>query len=152
MQPLHKPAKIDEELQQQVTRHKLRMTTIMRLCSCEQHTACVPSRQFMAWQRASPSPLRCLQRKLNMSVPTFRYIVNAPDFIMTQQDTIMHWAIPLDKHVASSAEERTVTPLLQVSRTSVNLIFQAFCRVVMQCLELQHVRLPRPCEIDVHLQ
>lgn len=78
---------------------------------------------------------------------------------MRLQDTNMRRAIPLDKRIAialyrlaSSAEERTVAHLFGVSRPSVNLIFREFCRVVVQRLEAQYVRFPRPYEMAEHLR
>ncbi|KAH8032825.1 hypothetical protein HPB51_002979 [Rhipicephalus microplus] len=54
--------------------------------------------------------------------------------------------------LATSAEDRTMVNLFDVSCSSVNNIFREFCGVVMRCIEAHFVRFPQTRESKEHLR
>ncbi|KAL3211902.1 hypothetical protein MRX96_051923 [Rhipicephalus microplus] len=78
---------------------------------------------------------------------------------MQRVDTTMREAISVEKrvavslyHLCSAAEDRTITELFAVGRSTVNLLYKEFCTTVLKNLEDDWVKMPSPTDMEEHMR
>ncbi|XP_075538681.1 uncharacterized protein LOC142573058 [Dermacentor variabilis] len=94
-----------------------------------------------------------------VSPATFRYIVESCRSDLQRVDTVMTEAISVEKRVAvalyrlcSTAEDRTISELFSLGRSTVNKIYKEFCAAVLRNLEEAWIKMPAPADIEDHMR
>lgn len=94
-----------------------------------------------------------------VSPATFRYIVESCRSNLQHVDIVMTEAISVEKRVAvalyrlcSTAEDRTISELFSLGRSTVNKIYKEFCAAVLQNLEEAWLKMPASADIEDHMR
>ncbi|KAH8027982.1 hypothetical protein HPB51_012252 [Rhipicephalus microplus] len=99
------------------------------------------------------------RQSFRVSRTTFKYLVDVCTAVMQRQTTNMRETVSVQKRVAvalyklcSSAEDRTVTNLFDLGRSTVTTIHREFGDIVVEALEDQWVRMLAADEMTHHIR
>ena len=136
-------------------RYKQALIILVAACSLPQPRAersvwMLPrTSQFWEYDVLTTFSARQWSENFRMTKDTFMYICNELRPRLTKENTRMRAAITVEKRVAvtlwrvaTNSEYRTIGHLFGVSRSSVCLIVQEVCQLIMDVLMPKHIKKP----------